>query len=320
MTDLNELNVFVEVSRAQSFTSAAKRLGVPKSSVSRSIARLEERLGVRLVERTTRKVALTEAGALYFDRCQRVIDEVEQADLAIGALQATPRGRLRVGAPVTFARAILAPILGDFLALYPEVRLHLRMTAGTGDAPVREGQHDVVIHPGPLEDSALLAKPLMRIRLGVYASPAYLEGRLLPDSPAALRDHACITTSCGGEMGMPADSTAWRLRRGEEVQEVRIDARVAIPDPVINRQLAAAGVGVALLSHRMVRADVERGKLVRLLPDWEPEPIEFHALYPSRLSASPKVRAFVQFVRKHFDDDARGPAHFEPVGRRARAR
>ena len=127
MTDLNELQFFVQVSREQSFTLAAQRLGVPKSTVSRAIARLEARLGVRLVERTTRSVSLTEAGELYLDRCQRVLEEAEQADILIGAMQAKPRGRLRVGAPVTFARAILAPILGDFLALYPDLRLHLQL-------------------------------------------------------------------------------------------------------------------------------------------------------------------------------------------------
>src|SRR5580658_1106350 len=143
MTNLNELQFFVQVSQTQSFTKAAKRLGVPKSSVSRAIARLEDRLGVHLVERTTRKVALTEVGELYLNRCQRVMEEVEQADLAVGALQAIPRGTLRIGAPVAFARSILGPRIGEFLALYPELRLHLQML--TGDEPLREGSLDVVV-------------------------------------------------------------------------------------------------------------------------------------------------------------------------------
>ena len=121
MTNLNELQFFVQVSESQSFTKAAKRLGVPKSSVSRAILKLENRLGVRLVERTTRRVALTEVGELYLSRCRRVIDEAEQADLAVGAMQAKPRGTLRVGAPVAFARSILGPRMGEFLALYPQM-------------------------------------------------------------------------------------------------------------------------------------------------------------------------------------------------------
>jgi len=302
MIDLNELQFFVQVSQARSFTLAANRLGVPKSSVSRAIVRLESRLGVRLVERTTRSVALTEAGELYLDRCQRMLEEAEQADLAIGALQAKPRGRLRVGAPVMFARAILGPILGDFLALYPELRVHLQLTGG--EAPPRERSHDLTIRPGPLEDSGLLARPLMQIRLGAYASPQYLRNRNVPDSPAALRQFSCVTTTCG-TFGEHGDSTIWRLRRGADVQEVRVESRVSTPDPVINHQLAVTGVGVALLSQSAARADVEQGRLVRLLPDWEPEPVELHALYPSRLNSSPKVRVFLQFLRERCDNASR---------------
>jgi DNA-binding transcriptional LysR family regulator len=296
MTDLNELQFFVEVAKRHSFTLAAKRLGVPKSSVSRSIFRLETRLGVRLVARTTRSVALTEAGEVYLDRCQRVLEEAEQAEIEIGALEAKPRGKLRVGAPAIFARAILGPTLGEFLALYPDVRLHLETL---GDAPQNEKNLDLVIRPGPLEDSRLLVKPLFKIRRGAYGSPAYLSGRHLPDSPAALRDYSCITTSCG-TFGEPAESAIWRLRRNSELREIRVEARASVPDPTICQQLAVSGVGVALLSQSAVRRDVERGRLVRLLPDWEPEPIELYALYSSRLSASPKVRVFLQFLRERF--------------------
>jgi DNA-binding transcriptional LysR family regulator len=297
MRDLNELQVFVQVSEAQSFTLAARRLGVPKSSVSRAIVKLEARLGVRLVERTTRSMALTEAGEIYLDRCQRVLEEAEQADLLIGALQAKPRGRLRVGAPVTFVRSVLGPILGEFLALYPDLRLQVQLLGA--EVSPREKDLDVVIRAGPLEDSGLLVKPLMRIRLGAYASPAYLAHHAAPDSPAALRQQSCITTSCG-VFGEPGDSTTWRLRRGADVQEVRVESRVSVPDPTVNHQLAIAGVGVALLSQSMTRVDVTEGRLVRLLPEWEPDPVELHAVYPSRLSASPKVRVFLQFLRERF--------------------
>jgi LysR family transcriptional regulator, regulator for bpeEF and oprC len=155
------------------------------------------------------------------------------------------------------------------------------------------------VRTGPLEDSGLLVKPLMVIRLGAYASSAYLANREVPDSPAQLRQHSCITTSCG-TLGEPADSALWRLRRGAEVREVRVESRVSVPDPTINYQLALAGAGVALLSQLNVRADVEQGRLIRLLPEWEPEPVELHAVYSSRLNSSPKVRAFLQFLRNRF--------------------
>jgi DNA-binding transcriptional LysR family regulator len=287
----------VHVSQTQSFTGAAKRLGVPKSSVSRTIQRLERRLGVRLVERTTRRVALTEVGELYLNHCRRVMEEAEQADLAVGALQAKPRGALRVGAPVAFARSIMGPSMGDFLSMYPELRMHLQLLNGN-ESP-RAGSLDVIVRAGPLEDSGLLVKPLMRVRLGAYASPAYLKRHKTPDSPAGLMQQSCITMTCG-TFGEPGDFAVWRLRRGGELKEVRVDARVSVPDPTINHQLALAGTGVALLAQSMVGADVEEGRLVRLLPEWEPEPVELHALYPSQLNSSPKVRAFLQFLRDRF--------------------
>lgn len=301
MTNLNELQFFVQVSETQSFTKAAKRLGVPKSSVSRAILRLENRLGVRLVERTTRRVSLTEVGELYLNRCQRVMEEAEQADLAVGALQARPRGTLRVGAPVAFARSILGPSMGEFLALYPELRLHLQLH--NGDETPREGALDVVVRAGVLEDSGLLVKPLMKIRLGAYVSPGYLGNRKLPEVPADLQQLSCVTTSCdthGGAGDFSADSTTWRLRNGLDLKEIRVESRVSAPDPTINHQLALAGAGVALLAQSVVRADVEEGRLIRILPEWEPEPVELHALYPSRLDSSPKVRVFLQFLRDRF--------------------
>ena len=301
MTDLNELQFFVSVSRAQSFTLAAKNLGVPKSSVSRAISRLEGRLGVRLVERTTRSVALTEVGELYLDRCQRVLEEAEQADLIVAASQAKPRGTLRIAAPVAFARFILGPALGDFLAAYPELRVQLQLIGG--ETPVHEKQFDVAIRAAPLEDSAFLVKPLMRVRLGAYASPGYLKGRSLPSSPSDLRLESCITATCG-TFGESSSSTVWHLRRGSEQKEVRVESRVSVPDPSINRQLAVAGAGVALLSQIAVRADVEEGRLTRLLHEWEPDPVELHALYPSRLSSSPKVRVFLQFLNERFQNES----------------
>lgn len=296
--DLNELAIFANVAQVHSFTAAARQLGLPKSSVSRAMASLEARLGVRLLERTTRRVALTEAGEIYAQHCQRLLEESEDADMAIGALLATPRGRLRIGAPVMFARAYLAPVVSDLVLTHPDLRVHVELL---GNEPLpRHAQLDVLIRPGPLEDSGLLVRPLARIRLGAYASPAYLRGRDVPGSPDALRAHRCITTSCGAS-GTPSDVASWTLRRGSEEVTVRVDAHVAVPDPAINQQLALAGAGIALLSQTGVRDEVAAGRLVRLLPEWEPAPVELHALYSSRLTRSPKVRAFLQALRERLD-------------------
>jgi DNA-binding transcriptional LysR family regulator len=299
MIDLNELQYFVQVSRARSFTAAAAHFGVPKSSVSRAIAGLERRLGVRLIERTTRSVSLTEAGEIYLDRCQRVIEEAELADLSIGAMHATPRGRLRIGAPVAFARFMLAPRLPAFVRRYPDLRVQLQMTSG--ELTPQQANLDVLIRPGPLEDSSLLARPVATIRLGVYASPAYLKGRKLPRTPAELSQYDALIVACGPH-GQPAEHATWRLRRGTDTQEVRVEARISVPDPTINLQLTLDGAGVTILSRHAADKEVAKKRLVRLLPAWEPEPVELFALYPARLHSSPKVRALVEFLREERGD------------------
>jgi DNA-binding transcriptional LysR family regulator len=306
MRDLNALQFFAQVAKEQSFTKAASRLAVPKSSVSRAIRNLEARLGVRLLVRTTRSVSLTEAGEIYLSRCQRLLEDAEQADLEIGTLQASPRGRLRVGAPAAFARSILGPLLGEFLAQYPDLRLNVQLLGG--DSISRERGIDISIRPGPLEDSGLLVKFLMRIRLGVFANPLCFRNRDIPNSPEDLRSHSCITTDCGS-FGERGDSTVWRLLRGAETQEVRVESRVSVPDPTINHQLAVAGIGIAILSQSVAQEDVHQGRLMRVIPDWEPSPVEFHAVYPTRLSLSPNVRVFVEFMRSHF---ARDPIEENP--------
>jgi len=300
MIDLNELQIFAQVSKIQSFTLAARDLGIPKSTVSRAVARLESRLGIRLVERTTRKVTMTEAGELYLSHCERMIEEAEQAEVAMSALHARPRGRLRIAAPAAFARFVLSPILPDFLRRYPEVKCNLQLLNANGQA--QESAFDVVIRPGPLEDSGLLLKPLMKIRLGLYASPAYLKNRPIPDSPASLRSHNCITTGCGA-YGEPSDSSVWRMRQGTQTEQVRVEARVSVSDPSINHQLALAGVGIAALAQHVAQPSIERKKLVRVLPGWEPDAVELHAVYSVPLNLSPKLRVFLQFVQQRLSID-----------------
>lgn len=298
--ELNDLVYFVQLARTQSFTQAAQRLGLPKSTVSRAVRRLEQRLGVRLAERTTRRVMLTEVGQVYLSHCERVLEQAEQADLAVGALQAQPHGWLRIGTPIPFARYVLGPILGEFLERYPEMRIDLQLS--TGNHPPSSGNVDLVVQTGSPNDSGWMVRWLMRVRLGVYASPSYLERHGMPETPMALRRHESVAVVCDGAGGSePTGSTTWRLRRAGERAEVKLEARVAVPDPSMILQLALAGVGVAVLSQAMTRDEVQAGRLVRLLPEWEPDPVELHALYPSRLSASPRVRALLEFLKEKGD-------------------
>ena len=299
MIDLNDLQCFVRICEAQSFTVAANRLGLPKSSVSRALSRLEKRLGVRLIERTTRRLLLTEAGELYLAHCMRMLEEADLADLAIGAMHAQPRGLLRVATSVPFARFVLGPVLGDFLAAYPEVRVDVQLLGAehrSGDTAA-----DIVIRPEPSEDSDMRATPLFKVRLAAYASPAYLAGRKLPKVPGDLRGHHCIASRCT-EPGLPAGLSVWRLRRGATCQAVQFEPRVLVADPSIAYQLAIDGAGIALLKQRASRNDVDAGRLVRVLPAWEVEPVQLYALHASRLNASPKVSAFLGFLRDRFSD------------------
>jgi LysR family transcriptional regulator AphB len=296
MTNLNELQYFALVAQTKSFTLAAERLRLPKSSVSRAITSLEKRLDVQLLQRTTRKVRLTDAGRLYLIHCQRAIEEVELGEIAIGAMMATPKGTLRIGTHIGFARLILEPLLDEFLLLYPGVNVHIDLL----QAKERQSDEglDLVVRSGPLEDSGWLVSPLMRVRFGLYASPALRKRHGRPESPAELQQYPCIVSNCS-PLGEPDGYGTWRLQRDRDVREVQVIARVAVPDPSMHRQLALKGVGVAMLGQTEVVEDLKDRRLVRLLPDWEPEPIELYALHPSRLAASPKVRVLLEFLRGH---------------------
>jgi DNA-binding transcriptional LysR family regulator len=209
---------------------------------------------------------------------------------------ARPRGLLRVGVPAPFARYILGPMMGEFLALYPELQVDIRLLSANGFP--RDGGMDVVVCAGSLGDSDLLVRWLMRVRQGIFASPAFLVRHGRPETPVALRGLPSVTTSCDQIGGESAGSVTWRMKRGDETAEVKMEARVTVPDPTINHQLALTGVGIATLSLALVRADLEAGRLLRLLPDWELDPVEIYAYYPSRLNASPKVRALLEFLKE----------------------
>jgi DNA-binding transcriptional LysR family regulator len=294
--DLNELQFFAQLGKAQSFTLAARQLGTQKSAVSRALVNLETRLGVRLVERTTRRVALTEAGELFLEKCLRVLEEAEQADLAIHMMHSKPKGRLRVAAPAAFVRFVLAPLLGDFLREYPEVKLSLQTIQGP-PMPNETGL-DIAIRQGPLDDSVMRVMPLKKISLALYASAGYVAANGAPETPAGLRSHRFIITNCGSH-GEPAEFAKLSLRRGALTETVRVEAHICLTDPSLNLQLALSDAGIALLSQSLSQPSVTEGRLVRILPDWEPEPVELFAVYASRLSSSPKGRAFLDYIRQH---------------------
>jgi DNA-binding transcriptional LysR family regulator len=287
-TDFNHMQTFYWVAKTSGFTAAAKVLGLPKSTVSRQIGLLESRLGTRLLERTTRRIALTEIGQLYLVHCERLMADAEEAERAVSAFTAEPRGLLRVGVPVTFARSFLAPILPAFCRKYPQLKLELVLGGGRLD-PV-ESLLDVVIHVGRLEDSSYTVRKLGSMPQHLYASREYLKKLGHPQAPAGLANLSVIM------INRSPRGTRWKLRRQQETQEVKLDPRLAVADPVIAFQLAEAGLGVAMLPEFLASTSK---KLERVLADWSPAPVDFFALYPARQLTSPKVRVFLEELARN---------------------
>lgn len=286
--DLNELAVFVEVVRAGSFTAAARALRMPKSTVSRRVAELEARLGVQLLQRTTRSLRLTDVGAAYHERAARVVAEARAADQLVAELHAEPCGVLRVTAPPTFA--FLGPIVAELLALHPRVRVDMVCTDRVVDV-VAEG-FDVAVRAGRLQDSSLVARRLGTVQRHLVAAPAYLRLRPAPMKPAGLAEHDVVL------FGADREGDAWTLRSGKETVEVALKPRLVVNDYDVLREAVQAGLGIALLPDYLC---AEAGKtLQRLLPAWSGPEVPVHAVYPAGRHVPPKLTAFLELLKRRF--------------------
>ena len=285
--DLNELAVFTYVVEHGGFTAAAEATQLPKSNISRRIASLEERLGVRLLERTTRKVHVTEIGDIYYRHCRRMLDEADDADLYVEQAMEIPRGTLRVSATVNVGQHLLAPMAAEFMSQYPEVQFELIWTNRLIDV-IDEG-FDLTIRIGALQDSSLVARRLGQWRLFLYASAEYLKVRGTPQNPEDLQDHDCLVMS-----DMRA-SNQWMLSKGGITEQVVLTPRASVNDFDTLRRMVADGGGIAILPNYMHFGDYH-SRLVRVLDDWTGRLTELHAIFPSHRGATPKVRAFLDFL------------------------
>lgn len=288
--DLNEVLVFARVVQAGSFTAAAQALGMPKSSVSKKVADLEERLGTRLLQRTTRSLGLTDAGRVYFERCARIVAEVEEAEHAVLELQAAPRGLLRASVPLSFG--ILGSIVAGFLDENPEVRVEVVCTDRLVDL-ARDG-FDVAIRAGELTDSSLVARRLGTMKRVLVAAPAYLQQRGRPASPEELASHACIAFGGG------ATPELWSLQHSDERRDIRVSPRCTANDFEMVLDAARAGLGVAWVLDFLAAADLREGRLAHVLPEWCSVELPVHAVYPTTRHVSPKVIRFIDCLRDHF--------------------
>ncbi|MGI9280159.1 MAG: LysR substrate-binding domain-containing protein [Endozoicomonas sp.] len=288
--NLNDLMVYAEVVDAGSFTAAADALEIPKSNVSRNVSRLEESLGVKLLERTTRKLALTEVGRIYYEHCQRIREELESANHSLEKLTSVPSGHLRVCVSVTVGQSLLASHLAGFLQAYPEVTIDLQLTNRRVDL-LDEG-FDMVIRVGDSPDSSLVSSLLSHSRLQLFASPDYLSSSKDNLShPEDLLQHSCLF------MNALSGKPHWTLSSGQEKQEVLIHPVCASDDFGVLKQLSLDGMGIVKLPDYMVKDEVEAGSLIRVLEPWEGEGINLYALAPSRRGITPKVRAFIDYLK-----------------------
>jgi LysR family transcriptional regulator, regulator for bpeEF and oprC len=286
-----EIAVFVRVVERQSFTRAAEALGLTASGVSRIVSRLETRLGVRLIERTTRSLGLTADGADYYERCTRILREIEEADGAIArSPRGVPRGQLRVDAPNAFGRFVIAPAIPQLLDAYPDLSLRLTLRDHLID-PIAEGI-DVLIRMAELRESELLHKKLGTMPFIVVASPDYLARHGRPASPDDLHKHRTLAFLTGGQpfvWRFGANGHQFRFLPTGPLQSDSID---------VIRSAALAGQGIACFLEPYVRDDIARGDLEVVLREHKQEPITVHALYPKQRATLPKVRVFLEFLEQ----------------------
>jgi DNA-binding transcriptional LysR family regulator len=309
MDRLDELAVLVAVLETGSLTGAGRRLRRSPPAITRTIAALEQRVGVRLVERTTRRVAPTEAGLALAERARTMLDEYTEAMQVAG--RAALRGTLRITAPVVFGRRHITPCVLAFLTDNPDLRVELRLADRNLDL-IEEGL-DLAVRIGPLPDSTLAARHVGTVRRLVVASPAYLAAQGTPQPPAGLAGHATIVSFSRGGL------LEWRFRDGRRDRIVRLTPRLLVNDIEAMLLAARSGFGVARALSYQVVEELESGALVRLLTEFEPAPEPVHLVFPGGPMIRPNTRAFVQFAAAYLGrlgvvgGSSRGALPVEPL-------
>jgi DNA-binding transcriptional LysR family regulator len=288
MDRFDQLSAFVEVARTQSFAQAARQLDRHVSAVSRAVAALESRLGVRLLQRTTRRVALSEAGRAYFRRCETLLAELDGADAEVRDQGAALHGTLRVSAATGSGQILLAPIVPEFLAAHPLLSLDLQLSNRYVDL-VNEG-FDLAVRVGVLADSRLVARRLAPSDRMLVASPAYVRQRGTLRSPQQLREHACLILAIGTR------PQRWELERGRTRVALDVSGPLHSNNMFALMDACLAGIGIALLPDFAVTPALRRGDLLRVLPGWSSVAQAMYAVYPSARFIPAKVRAFVDFI------------------------
>jgi DNA-binding transcriptional LysR family regulator len=294
------MTVFAAVARARSFSAAAHQLNMSTTAVSRHVADLERMLGVTLLHRTTRHVSPTEVGARYLPRAEAILGEIEQLNAEISAIDPTPRGKLKITAPPAVGNEVVAPVVVDFVEAYPEIELEIDLTERLVDL-VAEG-FDAAIRAGPLESSSMIAHRIVEMHYLICASPSYLEQRGVPRRPEEIREHDCIHWRVATERG------AWHLVKDGAQISVPIRGRLLMSNFATQREAALRGLGLAILPVLTVRDDLEAGRLIPVLTDYEAYRGILSLVRPPTPFEPPKLRVFIDFIT----DALRVRARYDP--------
>ena len=295
MEHLTGMAVFAKVAETKSFSAAAERLGLSKSAVSKHVTRLERALKARLLNRTTRRLSLTEVGATFYEHCARMLAEAEAAELAVSRLYAAPRGVVKITSPAAFGNVQVAPAIPDLIARYPELTVQVVMNDRPVDL-VEEG-YDVAIRVTDQPPPGVVARKLMTVRWIVCAAPAYLREHGTPRAPQDLKEHNCLFYS------FLESSIEWRFRSRQGDSKVRVAGNFTANNSEAIREVALKGAGIALLPSFLVNPDLADGRLKQVLAGHEVAGAvgnDVYALFLPTRYLSPKVRAFVDFFVERF--------------------
>jgi DNA-binding transcriptional LysR family regulator len=289
--DMNDTLVFIKVVEGGSFTAAGRDLRLPKTTISRKVRELEERLGVQLLHRTTRKLGLTEAGTVYFQHCKLIPQALVDAESAVGQLRGIPRGTLRITCSYSLAVSVIAPLLAEFRRLYPDVRIDLVLSHRTLDLVAEE--IDIALRMvSALPDSSMAARRLAVLPNRIYASPAYLAQYGEPAHPFELRQHHALVTRVARRGG----GYAWPMSNGDALENYEISPVIEADDPEVLKEPLFAGAGLMMATDAIMRRHAEQGLVRPVLAGWTGRCPELHAVFPRGIVQPPKLRAFIDFL------------------------
>jgi DNA-binding transcriptional LysR family regulator len=295
--DFNEIAVFIKVVQEGSFSQAAKKLGMPNSTVSAKVSSLERRLGVTLIQRTTRKLNITPAGNAYFKRCMQGLEEIHAAESEIASAQGEPQGLLRITAPTELAHTILPKLISTYNKKYPKVRVEILLTDRRLD--LLSENVDLAIRAGEMKDSTLIAKRIGSVYFAPFASPKYLKLHGTPTHPRELRQHHCLQFT-------PLGIDEWKMTSSKGSLNVPISPRVLINDMTALKKMAVIGDGIIFLPTHFCYAEVKSKELIRLLPEWRSNLAPLHFVYPAQRFVTPKLSAFIsmstEILKRSFED------------------